>query len=388
MGAAGTLTLRNDWIHDGLAGPELRSRADNTVLDGDRISQVHGAGAAAIDLPNGGRATIASSAIEKGAASQPTPLVHVGGGTPTPGSTLTVTGTTLIDPLPAPAGLIVAEPGAATISAANTPQTDLTVTTTAPWASTGAPAPGALTTRTATPIAERGVLTLRISGQSWRGDARFTLTVDGEQVGGTLTASASHTAGQTQPFIIAGQFAPGPHSVAVRFVNDLNGAGNDGRALYLDGATFDGEAFGRPASLPDNGAVTLATAPVTRPTAIAINLSEDAAAGDATAFIAIDGTVHGGLQTVAASHAAGASQPMRFLLDLAPGPHTVSVTALNATGDRHLYVDSLDIAGQHYPGATTPVAPASTFAFTVAPPAAANTDLFLTAGLPEVLQAF
>lgn len=362
----GTLTLRNTLVRDGLAGPEISSGADNTVLDAVRISQAHGGGAAALDLVGGGRATVTSSAIEKGASSEAAPLIQVGGG----GSgNVTVSGTTLISPLPGP--LVTANPAAAA--------TGVAVNLAAPWGAAAAPAPAPLTVPVLAPATQRGVLALRVSQDAWRGDARFTITVDGMQVGGTLTASAAHGAGQTQSFVIAGQFAPGPHSVTVRFVNDLNGPNGQGRALHLDGATFNGEPFGAPAFLPGNGAVTIATAPVTRATPVVVNLSASAGPGDAQAFIAIDGRVLGGLQSI------GGTQPLRFVLDLEPGVHTATVTPLNLAGGRRLVLDSIEAAGQLYPGAATALDRPTTLAFTVAVPPAANTDLFLTAMLPELL---
>ena len=406
IGTIGTLTLRNAWIHDGLAGPELRSRADTTVLDGSRISQAHGAGAADIDLPDGGRVTITNSALGKGVSSQVAPLVHVGGGTAKPGSSVSLANVTLTTALTGPTVFVAAEPNVAVVTAfatvfaggaagstlvqngtatAAVTRGALDVAAAAPWAPGGAPAAGPLTAERAVAAPVRGVLSLSVSGTAWHGDPRFTVAVDGAQVADTLAATAAHGAGMTQRFTIAGDFAPGPHSVTVRFVNDLNGAGDEGRALYLDAASFNGEAFGKPGALMGNGAITLSTGVVTRPTAVTVSLSEDAWHGDAQAFIAIDGTVLNGMQTVTASHAAGASTAMRFVVDLAPGPHVATVSALNSAGGRALYVDQLEVAGQVYAGSGVPVAGASAFAFTVGAPPAANANLFLTANLPEML---
>jgi len=94
---------------------------------------------------------------------------------------------------------------------------------------------------------------------------------------------------------------------------------------------------------------------------------------------------------------------MSFLVDLAPGAHTVAVTYLNdasgsganggaASGassgvgqNRNLYIDSMDIAGAHYPAAAAALTAngTSTFAFIQDPPPAANTGLFLTVGLAQ-----
>ncbi|MCJ2011551.1 hypothetical protein MKK53_03285, partial [Methylobacterium sp. J-076] len=40
-------------------------------------------------------------------------------------------------------------------------------------------------------------LVLKLSEDAYKGDAQYTISVDGKQVGGTLTAHASHAAGQS-----------------------------------------------------------------------------------------------------------------------------------------------------------------------------------------------
>ena len=412
----GTLTLRNAWVHDAPGGAEIRSRADNTVIDGTRVLQTLGSAANAIDLPNSGRATISGSVVEKGAWSLGGSLIHVGGDTAYAASAVTLTGNTLIsDVTTVGTRFVVAEGGAGPVSASGTVfeggaagsvqavnavntgavvRTGLTVSAAAPWGSTGAPAAGAMTAALpARPAAQRGVMVVRISEDAYRGDARFTLSVDGVQVGDTLTATALHGKGQSQSFTVAGDFAPGPHVVGVTLVNDLSsGKAGEDRNLYVDGLGFNGEDMHQVATLTANGTALLSTGAVTRSTPVVVNLSEDAWKGDAQAVISIDGKVQGGILEVTASHAAGRTQAMSFLLDLAPGAHTVGVTFINdakgaAGEDRNLYVDSVDIAGTHYAMAAATLATngSSTFAFTVAPPPAANAGLFLTAGLPQAV---
>ena len=413
----GTLTLRNDYIHDAVAGPELRSRADNTVLDVSRISQAAGNGGAAIELPDAGRVSITDSAIEKGANSQSATLIQIGGDAIYAGSSVSLSGNTLISALTtAPTTFVANNAAAVPVTATNTTyaggvagsiqvkggantgatiKTGVTVNTTSPYGNLSAPAAAPLLTTVAAPAASPsyGVLILRISEDAWRGDAQFSLLVDGAPVAGVLTATANHGAGLSQTFTIAGPFAPGAHSVSVKFLNDLKGgAPGEDRNLYVDGMTFNGAETGASAALTANGTAVLSTVANTRPTAVTVNLSEDAWKGDAMAFISIDGRVQGGVQTVTASHALGRTQAMSFLLDLAPGPHTASVTYLNDAGgepgqDRNLYIDSIDVAGVHYAAAATALMTngTSAFAFTLAPPPAANGSLFVTAGLPQPL---
>ncbi len=414
----GTLTLRNDWVHDAPGGAEIRSRADNTVIDATRVLETGGSGAFAIDLPDTGRATISGSVVAKGAGSLGGALVHAGGDAAYAGSSVSLSNDTLISDVTAAATrFVVAEAGSGpvavvgtgfqggtagslqAVNATNTGavvRTGLSVAATAPWGATAAPAPGALTVAAPTvAAAAHGVLILRLSEDAYRGDARFTLSVDGVQVGGTLTATASHGGGQSQSFTVAGDFATGPHVVGVTLVNDLSsGTAGEDRNLYVDGMGFNGQDMHQAATLETNGTALLSTGTVTRSTPVVVNLSEDAWKGDAQAFISIDGKLQGGITPVTAAHAAGRTEAFSFLLDLAPGGHTVGVTFLNdakggAGEDRNLYIDSMDIAGAHYPAAAATLATngSSTFAFTVDPPPAANAGLFLTAGLPQAAAA-
>lgn len=419
---AGTLTLRNDYVHGAVTGPEISSLADNTILDGVRLVQgAANAGAALVALPNAGNATIGNSAFEK-TGSGAGVVVQVGGGAAYAGSSVAVTGTTLIADAATAASVFVADAGAVPLAVSGSTfvggvagsvqvqggtntgavvASSGTVNTASPWGAGGAPAVAPLLTPPApVGVPENGQLILRISETAWRGDAQFTLMVDGSAVAGTLTATAAHGAGLSQAFTVAGVYAPGPHVVSVSFVNSLSGPGG-ARALFVDGLAFNGVDAGQSASLPSNGTALIASAPTTRSTVVTVNLSEDAWLGDALAFISIDGRVQGGVDTVTASHGAGATQRMAFLPTLAPGAHTVAVTMLNgasstgagvtglrmAAGSRDLYVDSIDVAGVHFTSAAAALGTGGTsnFAFTVAPTPTPNGALFVTAGLPTVL---
>ncbi len=86
-------------------------------------------------------------------------------------------------------------------------------------------------------------LALAMTEDAYRGNAQFTVSVDGQQVGGVLTASALHGSGASDTVNVLGNWAAGPHTVAVNFLNDAWGgsAGAD-RNLYVDGAIFNGKA--------------------------------------------------------------------------------------------------------------------------------------------------
>ncbi|MCJ2107536.1 hypothetical protein MKK70_19540 [Methylobacterium sp. E-041] len=82
----------------------------------------------------------------------------------------------------------------------------------------------------------------KVSGDNWQGDPHFTVTVDGKQVGGVLTTSASHAAGQTQDITLTGNFGAGAHDVAVKFIHNADhGWGND-RNLGVHQVTLVGQA--------------------------------------------------------------------------------------------------------------------------------------------------
>jgi len=78
--------------------------------------------------------------------------------------------------------------------------------------------------RTTIPAAaSSGGLVLSMAEDAYQGDAQFTATVDGTQVGGVQTVTASHTAGKVQAFDLGGDFAKGAHVVAITFLNDAYG---------------------------------------------------------------------------------------------------------------------------------------------------------------------
>jgi len=87
-------------------------------------------------------------------------------------------------------------------------------------------------------------LVLAMSEDAYQGDAQFTVSLDGTQLGGVLTAQAWHSSGQSQNFSFNGAWgAAGPHVVTVSFLNDAwGGTPSLDRNLYVDSVTFDGTA--------------------------------------------------------------------------------------------------------------------------------------------------
>jgi glucose/arabinose dehydrogenase len=85
------------------------------------------------------------------------------------------------------------------------------------------------------------VLVLKISQDSYLGDAQYTVSLDGVQQGGVQTASAWHSQGQDDVVTLAGNFAAGPHRLEVLFLNDkYDGTPETDRNLYVDGVSHNG----------------------------------------------------------------------------------------------------------------------------------------------------
>jgi len=204
-------------------------------------------------------------------------------------------------------------------------------------------------------------LALSISEDAWQGDAQFTISVDGQQVGTTQTAAASHAAGETQLFNVMGSFGPGSHAASVSFLNDAyGGSAATDRNLYVTGAAVDGAAVtGGSLTLLSSGAQDFAfngPAAVTTDT-LDLHVSEDAWQGDAQFTVMIDGATIGGVYTATASHSAGATQDLSIAGTWGAGPHAIGVSFINdayggsASTDRNLYVDQITYDGQAAAGA-------------------------------------
>ncbi len=216
-------------------------------------------------------------------------------------------------------------------------------------------------------------------------DAEFTVNVDGRQIGGLQTVTASHAAGQTETFTFEGNYAPGRHAVTVTFANNSMTAGdqaafNDGgdRNLYVNSVTYDhstvsssvtpvyGSPFYPPLSasglqpgnavysvtdttaIPANPPSTATTTPAaasfgTGPDTLTLAMSEDPYAGDAMFTVAVDGTAIPATFTTSAIEWEGQAQQFNLHGTWGNGAHTVTVTYLNDL------VGPIDSAGGYDP---------------------------------------
>ncbi len=230
-------------------------------------------------------------------------------------------------------------------------------------------------------------LVLMLSQDAYNGDAQYTVSVDGVQVGGALSAHASHATGQHETLNVLGNWAPGPHSVSISFLNDAyGGTVAADRNLYLEGASFHGTPVaGSSAALMSAGSAAFSFIEPAAPTppatpggpitigtganSIVLKLSEDAYKGDAQYTVTVDGVQVGGIQTAHASHAAGEHDTLIINGNWGTGQHFVNVTFLNdawgqtAGADRNLYMDGATLDGVALPNSVKPLLSAGTAGF-------------------------
>lgn len=246
-------------------------------------------------------------------------------------------------------------------------------TSPAPAPGTAAPAPApAPATPQSTPVTATigsgaDSLMLKVSQDAYQGDAQYTVSVDGQQVGGTQTAGAAHGSGQADTLTVRGDWAAGSHDVTVNFLNDAYGgsAGAD-RNLYVESATYnDANVAGAARTLwsagPSRFSVTdggggaapsgSASQPITAgggegPDAVILKVSQTAYQGDAQYVVKVDGYQIGGVFTAHADHASGQSDTIELRGNFGSRPQSVEVQFLNdhfvlGGGDRNLFVDGV-----------------------------------------------
>ena len=370
------LTIQDSYFHDAVVGHEIKSRALNTTITGSRIQNNSGSASYEIDLPQGGNALIEGNVIQQGPNSENPAIIAFGEeGNLNPNSSLVVRGNTIVNDRASATAVWNATGGTATmvnnqvygfgdvLNRGAVEQVGTTTLASRPTLNLASPVDAGATIPVTVPPATGPTppvtpapdsLVLHISSDAYQGDAQFTVSVDGHQVGGVLTATAAHGLGQTQDVTISGSLGAGPHAVSVAFLNDAyGGSASTDRNLHVDGIDLNGAAVaGSAQHLFREGASTI-TVGAGEASSVTFSMSEDAWAGDAQAYVSIDGQRLGGLQTITASHVLGQTQTMSFMVQLSGGPHTASVEFVNdawggtAATDRNLYIDAINIGGQH-----------------------------------------
>jgi hypothetical protein len=207
-------------------------------------------------------------------------------------------------------------------------------------------------------------------------DAQFTVSVDGTQIGGVQTASASETAGGGQNITLTGNFgAAGPHDVTINYLNGYAGSAADaGRMLFVNAISVDGLTSFPDLTMqyPGSSDATVLKPATPMPSdagshdTLWLNLSETAMSGqDALFMVSIDGQLVGGIQSVTASHANVQDQAFEFTGNFGRGSHQVAIDFVNgyagnpADAGRTLYVNDISYnnhtvypsSGQFYAGA-------------------------------------
>ena len=94
VGAIKQLIIEDSRFHDAVVGHEIKSRAFNTLITGNVITDgPAGNGSYSIDLPNGGKGVITGNLIEKGPQTENQSIIHFGGESiPYAGSSLLIQG--------------------------------------------------------------------------------------------------------------------------------------------------------------------------------------------------------------------------------------------------------------------------------------------------------
>ena len=200
-------------------------------------------------------------------------------------------------------------------------------------------------------------LALQISQDAYDGNAAFTVSVDGKQVGGDYDASALHASGDAGTFNLTGDWGSGVNDVAVSFINSANGGTAGDRNLYVNSIAENGVTYaGTTASMTGDSTDTFAvggTTPTTTAPAdnLGINLSEDAWNGNADFVLYIDGKAVTTPQVVTALHDANATQGFALSGDLGAGSHTIGIGFVNdasgaaASEERNLYINGITVNG-------------------------------------------
>ncbi len=205
--------------------------------------------------------------------------------------------------------------------------------------------------------------------------AQFTISVNGQQVGGVQTVTANSLAGQTQTLDVLGSFAGNNNTVSIDYLNASNSL------LYVDGATIDGNAVANSnLTFPNNGTLGFSfgepSSPTSGPTFVGAGpdsldlfMSERGEPAGAQFTVSVDGSQVGGVQTVTANYLTGQEKQIDLQGTFAQGSNTVSVDYLNASNSL-LFVNTATINGQTISGGNLTESNNGTFGFNFSTPAA------------------
>ena len=269
IGAIGSFTLRDSYVHDATTGHEIVDYAYNSDIENNRILDNAATSGWSIDLGAGGAAVIRNNVLEKGRNAINGGLVLVGAERTSYSNTaVQISGNTLITDLANPdhpytyfINVDAADVGQTTIAgnsfvggvagsrqvngavgtdSTTRPAGSVTLDGSAPWTAAAAPP-------LSRPSPAPNTLVVRLSEQTGIFDAQYVVSVDGQAVGGG-TVTADHAAGASQTSSFSGWWGAGAHAVTVAFTNAAYKDYAGSMALYVDRVALDGAASA-PASL-------------------------------------------------------------------------------------------------------------------------------------------
>ncbi len=216
----------------------------------------------------------------------------------------------------------------------------------------------------ASAAANQDTLDIAVSEDAWKGDAQFTVSVDGKLVGGIQTAHVIHGIRDDGHVLLTGDWGSGQHDFKITFINDAyGGTPQTDRNLYVDSISLDGKTYaGTSGTFLSDGSqsFTLGGAmPVVTPAldTLVLHLSEDAWKGNAQFQVSIDGKAIDTRETVTALHSGGKSQEFIYTGNFGTGSHDVGVSFVNAATGRNLYVGWITFNSNNYSnwGKATPI---------------------------------
>ena len=219
-------------------------------------------------------------------------------------------------------------------------------------------------------------IVVRASGDAYKGAAVFSLWVDGQKIGQSVSVEASHKAGQWQDFFFNLANGVDPKKVEIRYENDGGDSGGD-RNLYVQYIDVQGKRLGPTAGQYERTGKTTLTGQeallwagklvfnasttntnVPPPSSgnstgggnIIVKAAADIAGGIPPQFdLYVNGLKVGTTTTVTASHSIGQWQTLSFNVPSDTTSHSkIELRYINdqaAGGDRNLYVDYIEING-------------------------------------------
>ena len=327
VGAAGQ---QNPSIYLGNVVFDGTSESVGATLTGSGASATFtvGGGSSTTTVTAGGSSTPSSGTATGGSASGGTGT----GGTASSGGTTTSGGT----------GGSASGTGSSTTSSG----TASSGTTSSGTASSGTASSGTTSSGTTTTGAD--TLVLNVAEDAYGGDAQFTISVDGKQVGGTQTATTLRSSGNTQAVTVQGDWGAGQHTVQVSLLNGYTGnTQNAVRDLLIASASLDGNSNGLGTVLQAGGSTSQFVVQPPLDTLV-LGLSQTGGQGNAQVTVSVDGVATGQTYTINGQHAQGQDDQITLNGRWGAGPHTIVVTDVapaSSASSPSIYVDTADFDG-------------------------------------------